>query len=81
VHRALDTLLSCPAPQAAHDVPPAADSVSVTDPAPHTAHATVDALLYCPAAHATQLVAPILLRVFVIHPATHDLHLACATLS
>ena len=37
---------------------PVDDSVSVTEPAAHTAHATVEALLYCPAEHASQLAAP-----------------------
>jgi hypothetical protein len=51
--------------------PPAPDSVSVTDPALHTAHATVDALLYCPAAHAVHAVAPLPVNVSVVDPAPH----------
>eukprot|EP01049_Picozoa_sp_SAG25_P015932 SAG25_NODE_3430_length_1084_cov_46.374619_1_plen_35_part_10 len=34
-----------------HDVAPVLFNTSVTDPAPHTEHATVDAALYCPATH------------------------------
>ena len=46
-------------------------SVSVTQPDPHTAHATVDALLYCPAAHAVHVVPPPKLNVSVTDPAPH----------
>jgi len=37
-----------------HEVPPARDSVSVTDPFEHAAHATFGSLEYMPAAHGTQ---------------------------
>ena len=57
---------------------PVDDSVSVTDPAAHTAHATVDALLYCPAEHASQLTAPTEPKVSVTDPAEHTRQLVCA---
>ena len=54
-----------------HAVAFPAPSVSVTQPDPHTAHATVDALLYCPAAHAVHVVPPPKLNVSVTDPASH----------
>ena len=59
---------------------PVDDSVFVTDPAAHTAHATVDALLYCPAEHASQLTAPTEPKVSVTDPAEHTRQLVCAVL-
>ena len=55
-------------------VPPAPDSVSVTDPAGHTAHATVETALYCPAMHAVHVVAPLPANVSVVDPAPHGWH-------
>ena len=54
---------------------PVDDSVSVTDPAAHTAHATVDALLYCPAAHFVHIAAPVAFLVSVTAPAEHTVQL------
>ena len=54
-----------------HAVAFPAPSVSVTQPDPHTAHATVDALLYCPAAHAVHVLAPVPANVSVTDPAPH----------
>mgnify|MGYP004071305163 CR=1 FL=1 len=60
-----------------HDVAPVLFNTSVTDPAPHTEHATVDAALYCPATHAVQLTAPADANVSVVAPAAHAKHCDC----
>ena len=72
-------MLYCPATHAVQFTAPDDPSVSVTDPAPHTSHATVDALLYCPAEHAVQLKAPTDPKLSVIDPAEHTMQLVCAT--
>jgi hypothetical protein len=60
-----------------HDVAPVLFNTSVTDPAPHTEHATVDAALYCPATHAVQRTPPVRFSVSVIEPAPHTTHCVC----
>ena len=60
-----------------HDVAPVLFSTSVTDPAPHTEHATVDAALYCPATHAVQRTPPVMFSVSVTEPAPHTAHCVC----
>ena len=76
----VELLLYRPATHAVQFTAPVDDSVSVTDPAAHTAHATVDALLYCPAEHASQLTAPTEPKVSVTDPAEHTRQLVCAVL-
>ena len=71
----VDALLYFPATHAVQFTAPDDPSVSVTDPAPHTSHATVDALLYCPAEHAVQLTAPMDPKLSVIDPAEHTMQL------
>jgi hypothetical protein len=60
-----------------HDVAPVLFNTSVTDPAPHTEHATVDAALYCPATHAVQRTPPVMFSVSVTEPAPHTTHCVC----
>ena len=76
----VDALLYFPATHVVQFTAPVDPSVSVTDPATHTAHATVDALLYWPTEHAEQLTAPADPKLFVIDPAEHTIQLVCATL-
>ena len=67
----VELLLYRPATHAVQFTAPVDANTSVTEPAPHTAHATVEALLYCPAEHAEQLTAPTVPKLFVTDPAPH----------
>ena len=54
-----------------HVVAPVPNSLLVTEPGAHTAHADVDCALYSPATHAVQLTAPAPNSVSVTAPAPH----------
>ena len=60
-------------------VAPDDESVSVTEPATQSTHASVDVLEYRPASHAKHVVPPELESVSVTDPAPHSVHASVET--
>ena len=74
-----DTVEYFPAAHAVQLLAPGEDSVSVTEPAAQSIHASVDPGEYRPASQAEQLLAPELESVSVTDPAPHSTHASVET--